>query len=402
MKGSHWFVIGMVLLLGVMFLVEYHLPKKFVWTPTFGHYDRQPFGCALFDEMVGNAWPGEYALTKETLYQLATEDSTKKRAILMVAENLMLTEADTDALLGMAARGSKIMLVSYTFGGELSDTLRFKSTWGDFSLSALKAYATNRLKRDSLQWVGDPDVYASRSFQCYPQLCGSYLIERDSSATVLVQRDDSLAIAVSYRVGEGEVILVTTPLLFTNYGVVDGDNAAYILRLLSRMQGLPLLRTEGYGVTAQGQQSPFRYFLSQPPLRWGLYLTMITLVLFMVFTARRRQRVIPVVRRPDNKAMEFTELIGTLYFEKKDHADLVRKKFTYFAEALRRNIQVNVEEDGDDVALCHKIARKTGMKEEDVTRLFRCLRPVIRGEAKLDEWQMREYIDQMNKLMNQL
>ena len=46
MKGSHWFIIFIVAFLVIMFAVEYHLPKKFVWTPTFGHYDDQPFGCA--------------------------------------------------------------------------------------------------------------------------------------------------------------------------------------------------------------------------------------------------------------------------------------------------------------------------------------------------------------------
>ncbi len=42
--------------------------------------------------------------------------------------------------------------------------------------------------------------------------------------------------------------------------------------------------------TAAVQQSPFRYFLAHEPLRWALYLTMITIILFMIFTAKRRQR----------------------------------------------------------------------------------------------------------------
>ena len=33
---------------------------------------------------------------------------------------------------------------------------------------------------------------------------------------------------------------------------------------------------------------------------------------------------------------------------KKDHADLVRKKFSYLAEELRREIQVDIEEVADD------------------------------------------------------
>ena len=35
-----------------MFAIEYHLPKKFVWVPTFSHYDEQPFGCAVFDSLL--------------------------------------------------------------------------------------------------------------------------------------------------------------------------------------------------------------------------------------------------------------------------------------------------------------------------------------------------------------
>ena len=55
MKGSRWFIIFIVAFLLVMFAVEYHLPKKFVWTPTFSHYDKQPLGCAVFDSLLSSA-----------------------------------------------------------------------------------------------------------------------------------------------------------------------------------------------------------------------------------------------------------------------------------------------------------------------------------------------------------
>ena len=42
MKGSHWFIIFIVAFLVIMFAVEYHLPKKFVWTPTFGQHGTHP------------------------------------------------------------------------------------------------------------------------------------------------------------------------------------------------------------------------------------------------------------------------------------------------------------------------------------------------------------------------
>ena len=164
--------------------------------------------------------------------------------------------------------------------------------------------------------------------------------------------------------------------------MLDGGNGAYLFRLLSHMGDLPVLRTEGYmKETAQVQKSPFRYFLSQPPLRWALYLTMIAILLFMIFTAKRRQRVIPVIREPANRSLEFTELIGTLYFQKKDHDDLVRKKFTYFAEELRREIQVEVEE---------------------IAKFIREVRPVIYGGRRINAEQMKVLIDKMNEIINHI
>lgn len=48
MKGNHWFIAGIIVFLVLMFAIECRLPKKFVWNPTFSHYDKQPFGCAVF------------------------------------------------------------------------------------------------------------------------------------------------------------------------------------------------------------------------------------------------------------------------------------------------------------------------------------------------------------------
>lgn len=90
--------------------------------------------------------------------------------------------------------------------------------------------------------------------------------------------------------------------------------------------------------TAQVQMSPFRYFLSQPPLRWALYLSMASILLFMIFTARRKQRAIPVIREPENKSLEFVELIGTLYYQKKDHADSgPQEVFLFYGGTEERN-----------------------------------------------------------------
>lgn len=423
MKGSRWFIIFIIAFLVIMFAVEYSLPKKFVWVPTYSHYDKQPFGCALFDSLLSVSLPHGYAISGKTFYQLEQDDTTKHRGILVVAEDLVLSDVDVNALLKMAERGDKIMLVGDFFGQYLEDTLGINSYSGYFSPMMLRKYAAAFKKKDSIHWIGDSAVYPHQTFYFYHQFCLSYFWGDSLPDKILAQKTvlsdelrsqigvdslykDSLAnvtVAMSRPWKKGEIILVSTPLLFTNYGILDGKNATYIFRLLSQMGDLPILRTEGYmKETAQEQQSPFRYFLSRQPLRWALYLMFITITLFMIFTAKRRQRTIPVVREPENKSLEFTELIGTLYHQRKDYADLVRKKFTYFAEELRREIQVDVEEVTEDERSFDRIARKTGMDQKEIAAFIREVRPVIYGGHDLSVEQMKRYIDKMNEIIDHL
>lgn len=445
MKGSRWFIICILLFLLIMFAVEYHLPKKFVWTPTFGHYDEQPLGCALFDSLLSASLPRGYSISNKTFYQLEQEDSIRKRGILIVDKNLGLSKLDVNILLNMAARGSKIMLVATSFSQAIEDTLKFDCTYSYFNLLGLKQHASSMLGKDTICWVGDSSAYRKRFFECYPSFCGAYLKTRESHPVrILAEKTDSerrkfwnkaeqdsikrqylesesseeslpvirkdsiqtivwdYSVAFARTWGKGEIILVSTPLLFTNYGVVDGDNATYLFRLLSQMGELPIVRITAYNSSKEVQRSPFRYFLSKPPLRWALYLTMITIVLFMCFSARRRQRAIPVIRDPENKSLEFTELIGTLYYQEKNQIDLVKKKYTYFAEELRRSIQVDVEDTTNNERLFRRIAQKTGMDAEEIKNFFQDVRPVITNYWSITDAEMKKYIDKMNEIINHI
>ena len=73
MKGNHWFIAGIIVFLVLMFAIECRLPKKFVWNPTFSHYDKQPFGCAVFDSLLSSSLPKGYSLTRKKIRRSAAE-----------------------------------------------------------------------------------------------------------------------------------------------------------------------------------------------------------------------------------------------------------------------------------------------------------------------------------------
>ena len=132
----------------------------------------------------------------------------------------------------------------------------------------------------------------------------------------------NLATAVTFPMGKGSITWVCTPLIFTNFGILDANNHEYIFRLLTETGGLPVIRTEAYVPAVQmAEQTPLRFIISQRPLRWALYLSLLVVLLSMIFGFRRRQRVIPVVEKPQNHLLEFVQLIGTLYYQRRDCRD---------------------------------------------------------------------------------
>lgn len=406
MKGNHWFIAGIIVFLVLMFAIECRLPKKFVWNPTFSHYDKQPFGCAVFDSLLSSSLPKGYSLSRKTFYELEQEDTTLRRGILVVTDNLHLTDVDVEAMLKMAGRGDRIMLAGSSFSRILKDTLGFECSYSYFSPSALKnmplhcfrktvcaGWGIRRFIRSRLS-VSIPNFVSLISLQipflvkcwrknCYRRSCSSgchvgFLGKRGSYTGFHSPAFYELWCAGWEECG-----------LSFSYIVPDGWISHCPYRRL-------------YERNSPGTDVSFRYFLSQPPLRWALYLSMVSILLFMIFTARRKQRTIPVIREPENKSLEFAELIGTLYYQKKDHADLVRKKYLYFAEELRREIQVDVEEVAEDERSFGRIARKTGMEAGEIAAFIREVRPVVYGGRSISEEEMKRLIDRMNEIINHI
>lgn len=455
MKSSRNFLFAMLVLFVLFCLLQVNLPKKFVWSPTFSHVDKQPFGCFVFDSVLTQSLPNGYHVTKKTFFQLDQEHAKEKISVLMVVDQQDLKQLDVKYLCNIARRGGKVMVVassSFDDGrnadtvvvDELERTFKVKIEDGLYFslrgiLAGLKAHDNDMY--DTIYWNNRETMYAAQSYRMFYNMVGGTLFVdsvpkvkrlaytlstagydyRQDSLYVgdftgfdtivdekeRIERIDTFAIkkvptAVSVPYGKGEVIFVSSPLLFTNYGMLEGNTSVYIFRLMSYLADLPVYRTEAYVKTDAmlvAEQSPFREFIKRPPLRWALYLALLGVVLFMIFTARRRQRVIPIMSKPANRSLEFIQLIGTLYYQRKDHVDLVRKKFKLFAEELRKTAGVDISDVNTDDREYLLLAEKTGMNSDRLKKVIRQIRLVLHSEGNISVEEMRSLIDAMDTIV---
>ena len=406
MRGRNIYIICIGALLLFLLLMELSVPKKFVWKPTFSPNDREPFGCYVFDSVMKRSLPQGYSVTTATLDSIA-RDSTLRRHNLLIVGNYF--NDNREKLLELVDSGLSVCLVEGALGYWLADTLQlYAKTQGNISFR-LREKITEQLNLpDSIVW--EDSLYGKRIFGVPSSIAGGTIHDPDGKSqipgwTIHARRTvpDGLGpTVISRKYGRGQIVVSMSPLLFTNYGVLDAGNGDYCMRVLSLMdRNRPVLRLADYQSMVEGttEQSPLRFFLSSPPLRWAVYLTFATLLLFFIFNAQRRQRAIPVVKEPQNRQLEFARLIGTLYFQRGDHADLLRKKYVYFAENLRRQLFVDIDNEAEDDSSFQRIALQTGLPLNRIRAELRQIRRLVHDdETVLTEDTLQMCIDQMNEI----
>jgi hypothetical protein len=411
MKGSSLYMLLMGVFLVGVFVFEYMAPHQFVWNPTYDKHDKEPFGSFIFDDVMSSSVDG-YTVDKRTFFQIFADDSAAlPRAFLLTESKPYFSSTDVEYLYKLLHSGNQVMICTSDLSHVIRDTLNVSIGRRSYypSIKEYADYASNKNLRDSI-FIGRDTLNPEHMFNVYPQMPRAFIVERrDSmhlpincdSTEVLAWDSENNTIALRIFIGRGELFLVTTPLMFTNYGILDGDNALYAFWLLSHMKDRPLIRIEAYGNHSDEPRTPLRYILSEPPLRWAVYFALTLLVLFMAFTARRRQRIIPVITNPRNRTLEFMHLISNLYFRKHDNAEIIRMKYTYFCAEVKQLTGIDIDEATRSNTGIKRLEEKTGMDSAHINAILKEVQMVIYLSESNDR-QMKQCIDNMNKILREL
>ncbi len=434
MKSMQSFLIVITLFFLILFSVKLSQQKKFVWKPTFGTNDYQPFGSAIFDDVMKTAVPGGYHIINSTFTRLNTAPPQEGPiALLLVSDDQIHRKEDINALLEFVEKGNKLFWATNKLDHNLVDTLGVKfynyfyrntsllsSVRGEFYK---KLYVVQPYQAGDSSYIPKVEqeyeflsFFVGESFSYYSDdyrvLALSKLVKEEANFqkvdTIINDQEESLtsyemyypAAAITRTWGKGEITLISTPYIFTNYGIMNSNSAQYIFDMLQGVGDLPLYRTLGYNKASyRDPTSPFAYFHSHPPLKRALYFSLTLVLLFFIFTARRRQRAIPLWQGVQNQTLIFVKLIGTLYFQKHNNLDLVCKRYLYFTEQLRRKYGIDINEQSNDKELAEHLHQQTGLAEEWLWSFMAELRQVVRQDKSIDDHTMKRMIDGMREIL---
>ena len=216
-------------------------------------------------------------------------------------------------------------------------------------------------------------------------------------------------VAIEKKVGKGRLIVVASALPFSNYGILSRRNTRLTSLLMAELADKPTLRsTKGTSrfsdsmLPSKEEKTPLDYVFSQPSLTEAWQLMLFTILLFLIFNARRRQRVIPVYKAPRNHNIEFVKLIGTLYWQRHDNNDLLQKKYATFVDAIRHSTAADITNIADDEENSQAIAALTGMPHDRIIETLKQLRFLVSNELQVSDSEMKKAIDSMNEITRKL
>jgi hypothetical protein len=195
-------------------------------------------------------------------------------------------------------------------------------------------------------------------------------------------------------IGKGQLLLNCTPMVFTNIYLLAGDNNKFISNTFSYLSQNEVHRTEYYHLGRLESETPLRFILTTEALKWAYYIVVISILLFMIFEAKRKQRIIPVIPPLSNTTLEFVSTIGNLYYQKGDHKNIAEKKIQFFLEQVRTNYFLSTTQRNDFFITC--LAKKSGNSDEVTRTLIQNIERIL-SSTQIDKKMLIDLNDQLER-----
>lgn len=421
MKLNRAFIVLIIVLMVVMLLFETTAPNRYRWDDySQSHFSKQPFGCYVMDSVLRASLPQGYDVVGPGNKMLEYKTlKSSKRTYLFTNNYNDFANSISSSVLNLIKDGNNVVIASdnYYFHNDINERLEFSIQSIDYKYySSAKEELSNDELLDYVDWhPGErfsPATYRIKSAFCHHDL---YLSDSSYRTLATIDKEISsyygsytktITVAGIRDYGKGKVIVVSMPLIFTNYGILDNNMRPLALRLLSECGDLPVVRFDSTLTSSDDEMqaeegSPLRYLLSHRPLRWAFYLALATLVAFVFFSARRRQRVIPVVKPPKNHMMDFVKRIGGIYFQRHDNLDLLIKKCAMFSNTVRAKTMIDLNNYDHIDEEFQALASRTGIPFEELKKQIYDLWSETHL-ADISDERLKELIDVMNNILKKI
>ncbi|GAA4299426.1 DUF4350 domain-containing protein [Aestuariibaculum suncheonense] len=370
-KVLPFILIIVILIITASVVFSVRTAKVVDWEESFNEKSNKPYGVSILYKELPNLFKDQKIRTvyhqPASYLSVNSEDGNGKHVakgtFIIIGNSDYLQDDSIDELMRFVSDGNTLFISDYVYSQKIHDTLQISIDYianEKDSISYL-SFENRTLKSTKID-RNEGDNYFSRFDSINYTILGYSKIDYKHVNFIEVP------------FGNGTVFLHTEPKIFTNYNLLKEDRYQYVEGVLSYLPEADIyfdsytkIQKNYYGEVEQ--KSNLSWFLEQMAFRWAWYTALIFTLLFMIFNAKRRQRVIKIIKPLQNTTVAFVKTVSNLYFETQDHKNLIDKKITYFLEKVRGDYNINTDSLDDEFVT--KLASKSGKKKEDIKALIK-------------------------------
>lgn len=339
------------------------------WEESFNEKSNTPYGVSILYKELPTLFPDEkiktvYYSPYNYFYANSEDgygDHIAEGNYMLIGNSEYLEAADVEELLIFAGQGNTLFLSDYNFPEALLDTLNLAITSVENKDSIAElSFSKPALKSKNISIDRNPSSAYFSKFEAENYTSLGYVNEKLSWVNFL---------EIPFE--QGNIYLHLEPKVFTNYNLLTDQRYHYAEGVLSYLPSTTIYFDSytkyfdsHYGDAEK--KSNLSWFLQQPSFKWAWYLTLILTAMFMIFHAKRRQRIIPIKKPLENTTVGFVKTISNLYYETEDHKNLIDKKITYFLEKIRGDYNLDTSTLND--RFIYKLTQKSGKNKETVQK----------------------------------
>ena len=376
--------------------------------------DKRPFGSFIAYKEFKNLFNDRYVETvtdpfDEEWNVIKDYSSSKKYSLyFLITKNLVLNYTEVNAFMDYVKAGNDLFISADYIDTRLLENINCNNE----RMAEIVDETKGLMNQTNVSMYEGEDIKSpSYSYYYYPFL--NSLSGYDTAFTkVLGVNEKNEPDYILLFWGKGRIYLHVAPRVFSNYFLLSGNNHEYLENVLSYLRSDPKNiywdeyykntnpnRRKGNNDSNEDNFSSLSVIRQHPPLLWAFWLGIIGLLLFILFNAKRKQRIINVVKPNINTTVNFTETVGRLYLQKKDNNHIAEKMITYFFEHIRNKYFINTSKIDDE--FINSLSGKSGVPKETTQQLFSLIDRVHSGERVDDEMLVQLNMEIENFYKNQ-
>ena len=354
MKKSYYFV--SVLLLTVLLLLQIQSEQKIDWRETYAANDSSPYAAEVLYNYLENQSIKEIKTSEEPIYNTNLESTEQ---IFIVSSTISMDKLDIKKMISFADSGGQVFLSARSFNELILDTFNLKldPDLQDIDTSLIVLTLDNQ--------------NYEYNFSFRPSYFLGNFSKKDTSASEFISVNKSLAGTdywIKKNIGTGAIHFHSFPYAFSNYFMMKDKSRAYVEKLIQNSNKRNYLWLQYYSTGRKEVRTPLRYLLQEDQLRKALYISVAFILLFMLFSLKRKAAAIPIIKNPVNASLDFIKTLGLLLFQQKKHRNIAIKRFKHFIDFNRKHYFImdwTISE-----RLIENLSKKSSVEYSKIKKIF--------------------------------